>query len=92
MQVNPAEMFNSWARRHGRRYALHNDVKEFEYRLAVWQDNLAYITQYNARYTSHWVRNIHTHMAVHPVHPLLKPLHSTSADIAPLTGPMIVSQ
>jgi hypothetical protein len=34
-------------------------LQEFEARFAAWQDNLAYIEEYNAKHTSHWVSSTH---------------------------------
>lgn len=50
---NPAPHFQQWMRRHAKPYI--SDVQEAERRFKVWIDNLAYIMDYNAKHTSHWL-------------------------------------
>lgn len=52
-KANPQAGFAEWMAKHGKGYA--NDATEFEARFAAWQDNLAYIEEYNAKHTSHWL-------------------------------------
>lgn len=52
-KANPQQGFARWMAKHNKGYA--NDLQEHARRFAAWRDNLAFIEEYNAKHTSHWL-------------------------------------
>lgn len=52
-KANPMQAFNKWMAQHGKGYA--NDANESEKRFKIWQANLEYVLEHNAKGKSYWL-------------------------------------
>lgn len=52
-KANPMQAFNTWLTQHGKGYA--NDAKQSADRFKIWQANLEYVLEHNAKGKSYWL-------------------------------------